>query len=231
MAILMGIAELLDQGAYRFVAVLTWSKENPDPEDPVHQDKKTKNKLTDLILNKPPEVQFTYTFNLSGERTVLVTGYTLNPKDLYKFVKKIKGEDGPGNSTHISVKVTPTKDPTPTYKVLNVGPPFQGDISPEPPGYRFVAKLYWDPKDDEEAQNRITEIITKAQKGEIDGINPLIQCDILVGEQTAWIVGFTDTNHNLQKFISKIVYQFVIDARVSHAITGPQAMTDVVAKA
>jgi hypothetical protein len=220
---LMEIAELLKQGGYRFVAELTWPKENPDPEDEVHQDKRVKDKSADLLIEQPQEVQHTFTFNLSGERTLLFTGFTLRPKDLYKFIKKIKGEDGSGNLTHISVKFTPKKDPTENDKVVNLGY-FQDGTSPES-AYRFVAKLYWDPKDDKDARDRITQTVQKVQNQEIPGINPLIQCDILVGEQTAWIVGFTDTPSSLQKFISKIVYKFVIDARVSHATTGPQVNT------
>jgi hypothetical protein len=232
----MDIAEILAQGGYRFVVVCAWPKENPDPEDEVHQDKRVKDKMANLVIRQPQEVQHTFTFNLSGERTLLISGYTLKPKDLYKFVKEIQGEDGSEKSkpTHISVKLTPGKDPTPTNMVLGVGLPFQGDISPEPDGHRFVAKLYWDPKDDEAARNRITDIVTKAQNGEVDGIDKVMQCDILVGEQAAWIVGFAHKGsrkpyqhspENLQRFISKIVYQGVIDARVSHATTGPQVNT------
>jgi hypothetical protein len=222
----MEIAKLLDQGGYRFVAVCTWSKVNPNPGE-VHQDKKAKKILADLLGQQPQEVQHTFTFNLCGERTFLITGFTKNPEELDKFIKKIEIEDGSGNLTNVKVKFTPKKYPTPNDMVDSLNY-FQGDVSPEPAGYRFVAKLYgWDPKPevDEMARQTITRIVTDAQNGEIDGINKLIQCDILIGGQTAWIVGFAERPKNLQYFISKIVYKGVIEARVSHATSGPQVNT------
>jgi hypothetical protein len=221
---IMEMAELVNQGGYRFVAVLTWPKENPDPEDKVHQDKIVKNKMADVLIQQPPEVQHTFTFNLSGERTLLITGYTLKPTDLYKFVKKITGEDGSGNLTHISVKFAPRQSPTAMDMVDNLGC-FQGETSTVPGYYRFVAKLYWDPKDDQVARKTIADKVKEAQNQQIPGINPLIQCDILVGDQTAWIVGFTEKPSSLQSFISKIVYKGVTEAKVSHATTGPQVNT------
>jgi hypothetical protein len=227
---IMAKKDPLPKGAYRFVAVLTWPKENPDPEDQDHQDKKAKSKLVELLgVDKPPEVLNTYTFNLSGERTFLITGYTESPQKLYKFIKKIT----PAN---ISVKFAPRKNPTEKDQVLSVGAPFKGDMSPEPGGHRFVAKLYWDPRDDADARSRITDIVTKVQNQDpqIPGINKVMQCDILVGEQIAWIVGFAYETppptpsdlfysgpDNLQRFISRIVYKQMIDARVSHATSGP----------
>ncbi len=237
MAKVMDISELKD--LFRFVVKCTWDKKNPNPGED-HQDKKAKKILSDLLGQQPPEVKETFTFNLCGERTFLITGLTLSPDDLAKFVKMIT-EDGFGNLTNVKVEFAPKKWPTEKDKVVSVGNYFQGSISPEPGGYRFVAKLWWDPndEDDKAAQKTITDIVTKVQNQgpqhpEIPGINPLIQCDILVGDQTAWIVGFahnTNSEHpqsapeNLQRFISKMVYKGVINSRVSHATSGPQVNT------
>jgi hypothetical protein len=223
----MAKIEKLPPDAYRFVAVLTWKKGYPDRESKVHQDKITKDTLANLLGVQPPQVLNTFTFNLCGERTLLITGYTRSPGDLDTFINMITG------GSHITVHCTAGND-----QVESVVDSFQGPISPEPGGHRFVANLTWDKKDDDGATKRIREIVMKVQNQdpqdpEIPGINKVMQCCILVEEQTAWIVGFAYETRatpsepylsgpdNLQRFISRIVYKQMIDAKVSHATSGP----------
>jgi len=221
MARVMGVPELVAQGGYRFVAVCTWSKENPNTGEHIHQDRKVKNIFANLIAQSLTWVQHTFTFNLCGERTFLFTGLTTGVDDLNKFINTIT-HDASGNPTNIKVEYTPKNGETDDNKVEPVGKSFDSTLGPEPGGYRFVAKLSWGLNDDTAARNRISEKATLAQSGGFSGIDRVLQCDILVGEQTAWIVGFANGPDDLQTFISSIVHQYVIDARVSHVTSGPK---------
>lgn len=195
------------EGCDRFVVVLTWPKK--DPRGNVFPDLQAKEKLS-LWYRSIPEIFNTNNFNLSGERTFLITGWTKSDL-LEKFIARVKA-DAP---------------------FMNVESYFEGAGEMEPlqdfdnkpaSGYRFIAKLAWDSEEDQPAKKIIKRRIEKAAKGGFEGIDKEIKCDLLKGkggQNFAWIVGFTKNPWSLQYFISSIVFNSCIECKVSHGIPGP----------